>query len=78
MKYKWPAISPDMNPIENLWDFMKRELRSQGEVLSADQLFEVLKKIWEGFTAEFIRGFTFSMRRRVLCLYQENGGHAHY
>ena len=41
---KKPAISPDMNPIENLWDIMKRELRSQGEVLSADQLFEVLKK----------------------------------
>ena len=26
----WPAVSPDMNPIEHIWDYLGRKVRARG------------------------------------------------
>ena len=28
----WPAVSPDMNPIEHTWDYLGRKVRARGNV----------------------------------------------
>ena len=28
----WPAVSPDMNPIEHIWDYLGRRVRARGNV----------------------------------------------
>ena len=28
----WPAVSPDMNPIEHIWDYIGRKIRARGNV----------------------------------------------
>ena len=28
----WPAVSPDMNPIEHIWDYLFRKVRARGNV----------------------------------------------
>ena len=28
----WPAVSPDMNPIEHIWDYLGRKVRARGNV----------------------------------------------
>ena len=28
----WPAVSPDMNPIEHIWDYLGRTVRARGNV----------------------------------------------
>ena len=28
----WPAVSPDMNPIEHIWDYLRRKVRARGNV----------------------------------------------
>ena len=43
----WPAVSPDMNPIEHLWDYMKRKMREQPPTQNSDELFELLTQIWD-------------------------------
>ena len=28
----WPVVSPDMNPIENIWDYLGRKVRARGNI----------------------------------------------
>lgn len=51
---KWPAQSPKLNPIENVWKLIgeraqKRNLKNQ------DHLWELLKDEWKGITADFCK-----------------------
>ena len=43
----WPAQSPDLNPIENLWDYLARQVAKQAtQHTTEDQVWEELQKEW--------------------------------
>ena len=42
---EFPPQSPDVNPIENLWDHLKRE-KMRHTVTSKDMLWAVLSQCW--------------------------------
>ena len=65
----WPAVNPDMNPVENLWSEMKRQLKKREFAPNADDLFETLLTIWEEFDEDFIKKHSDSMRKRVRVLH---------
>ena len=48
----WPACSPDMNPIENIWSWIKRkiDLKSPRNLI---ELAEVLNDTWNSLEPEF-------------------------
>lgn len=75
---EWPAVSPDINPIENVWSFMKRELRKRDRCRDSEHLYDTLVEIWESLTPEFIQQLTSSMRRRLQAVMHVNGGHTDY
>ena len=51
---KWPARSPDLSPIEQLWAIIKANLREK-EFRNKDELFAVIKMEWEKVPNSVVR-----------------------
>lgn len=75
---EWPANSPDMNPIEHLWDILKRQLRQQGPPNTLEELAERIQQAWNDIPQDQIGRLIQSMPRRCAELMQARGGHTHY
>lgn len=71
----WPARSPDLSPIEHVWDMMGRRLHLSGNV---DALARQLEQIWQEIPQEAIRELYESMPRRVAACIQARGGATPY
>jgi hypothetical protein len=62
----WPARSPDLNPIENVWSILKRNVRRS--LLPTDgvsQLTSLLKREWRKLDQSKINDIIESMPRRI-------------
>ena len=75
----WPARSPDLNPIEHLWDIMSRTIRQRNVApQTVQELTAALIQVWEEIPQETIRRLIRSMPRRCRECIQARGGHTHY
>lgn len=76
---KWPGNSPDMNPIENVWELLKRKMNTE-MITNRDDLIEKLIALW--FHDEDLQQMSFncirSMPRRVKALIKAKGGRTKY
>ncbi len=75
---QWPAISPDMNPIEHIWDELGRRVRKRYVLNTVDELANALVREWNNLPNALIQTYVNSMRRRIGCLITANGGHNRY
>ena len=76
---EWPAISPDLNPIEHLWDVLERKIRPRlTRDSSLAELRNILTEEWERIPQRTIDRLVRSMRGRVNEVLQRRGGHTHY
>lgn len=66
------ASSPDMSPIETLWQEMKKELR-KNPARTKEELRNRLQEIWSNFTPEFCLNLVHSMPRRIESLIKNKG-----
>jgi len=75
----WPAMSPDLSPIEHLWDELGRRVRnSQNPPETLAQLRTALLREWNNIPQDFIRRLIDSMRRRCQAVINARGGHTRY
>jgi transposase len=76
---KWPAQSPDMNPIEHLWDHLKKRLDEYEESAnSVKELWDRVERLWEEIPKEVCQNLIESMPRRLAAVIRAKGGHTKY
>jgi len=75
----WPAQSPDMNPIEHLWDELERRIRSCKPLpKSKEDLWQMLQKEWYNIDANVYQNLVDSMPRRIAAVMQSKGNPTKY
>jgi transposase len=74
----WPANSPDLSWIENIWAWMEKQLRRRPVCRNVEQLEGVLLEIWEDLqqkNAHILRNCANSMAKRMLEVIEAGGQH---
>ena len=75
----WPAQSPDLNPIEHLWDHLDRQARKRRPLpTSHTELAAALQDEWDRIPLEELRKLITSMPTRVATVIQAKGLHTPY
>lgn len=75
----WPGNSPDMNPLENLWQLVKKRV-SKTNITTRQQLIEQIIAVWhrDPEITALARSCIDSMPRRVQALKKAKGGPTKY
>lgn len=75
----WPARSPDLNPIEHVWDLLKRRVRTaQPPPQNIRELKRVISAEWEHIPQDIIKNLVESMPRRLHAVITARGSHTRY
>lgn len=60
----WPANSPDLNPIENIWGMMKKAIEKK-KPKDLEELVIIIQEIWITLTPEYLLNLVNSMQMRI-------------
>jgi transposase len=70
----WPAQSPDLNPIEHLWDELERRVRKRIPLPKNEtELFDLLQEEWLKLDESIYQNLVESMSRRVHAVVEAKG-----
>ena len=73
----WPAQSPDLNPIENLWEIIDNKIE-RTNVKTSEELFEQINKAWREIDMRIVDSLIESMPRRMKAVIKSKGGPTKY
>ncbi|GBM41448.1 Transposable element Tc3 transposase [Araneus ventricosus] len=71
---KWPPMSPELNPIENVWCIMSRQLyENGGQFYSVNALKAAIESAWYNLEPEILQTLNMSLEKRVYDVILNNG-----
>lgn len=75
----WPALSPDLNPIENLWGWLVRKVYAHGrQFKSVSELKLAITETWSQIPIELMQSLVFSLKTRMINVIAAKGGPINY
>lgn len=75
----WPANSPDLNPIENLWGILVRRIYAENkQYKSVAELKNAIVAAWHSVEQELFDNLILSMDNRIFQVINRNGGPIDY
>jgi transposase len=77
---RWPAFSPDLNPIEMVWNWMKDWIQERYDdtLRGSDALREAIIAAWNAVTEAYLNELLESMPARCQAVIDANGLHTRY
>jgi len=70
----WPAQSPDLNPIEHLWDELERHVRAHKPLpKNRENLWEILQEEWSNIEVNKYQNLVNSMPHRISAVINNKG-----
>ena len=84
---EWPAYSPDLNPIENLWSILKRMLHlwylkleemTGGRQEVQEAIENAITHCWQHLKPELLRSLARGMPKRIQAVIQAQGWYTKY
>ena len=75
----WPVKSPDLYPIEHVWDLLDRRVRARAfPPRNVQELAGALVEEWGNISQQELANLVQSMRRRCTAVLNAAGGHTRY
>ena len=75
----WPAQSPNLNPIKNLWNEVDKKVRNlSNQPKNLEDLERKVKNAWRSIPLEYIQKLVESMTRRIQACIAAEGGATKY
>ncbi|MBW0589875.1 hypothetical protein O181_129590 [Austropuccinia psidii MF-1] len=73
-KLPWPAHSPDLNLIENVWKVLKTRVTKHHQPCTMDKLRAAIQSTWDDLSPTFFEKLLISMHKRMEAVVESNGG----
>ncbi|KAH0603170.1 uncharacterized protein H6S33_008174 [Morchella sextelata] len=75
----WPACSPDLNPIENIWNLLKNRINMRSpHPKGVDEMRVAITDEWNRITEDELLECIDTMPERIAAVIEADGGHTRW